>query len=292
MVELFAGCNLRCPLCFAGRRELARKKYSISLAEWKVILEKIEPFAETLYPIIWGESTLNPDFLEILTYTKQRKPSLKIIISTHGNGLSQEYARRLVATGVDQILVDLDGFSQGAYEKFRSGGNVEEVKTFIGYLVQARRGSGSPVAITAQCIQSAYSLPEKEELERWAAQTGVTAGFKPILIQPFPETDYRDFMTPEVEVQPWSVKGCVAMDEAITILSDGSVVPCCEHHMDEGNGLGNIFENSVEEIFNNPNRRRMMESARRGKAPSPMCASICSKGAWDRKNLRFDGNPE
>jgi radical SAM protein with 4Fe4S-binding SPASM domain len=287
MVELFAGCNLRCPLCFAGRQELKRRKYSISLADWETIFPKIEPYVETLYPIIWGESTLNPDFLDILSYTKRRKPSCKIITSTHGNGLSEDYASRLVATGVDQIIVDLDGVSQQVYEKFRRGGNVAEALAFIGYLVKARKDSGSPVAITAQCIQNAYSMAEREEFERTVRALGATPGFKPILIQPFDEKDYMEFMAPGVEVQPWSVEGCTALAEAITILSDGDVTPCCEHHLNEGNGLGNIFENSVEEIVSNANRRKMAEMASLGVAPSPMCASICARGPWDNQLLVF-----
>ena len=61
-----------------------------------------------------------------------------------------------------------------------------------------------------------------------------------------------EFTWPDINKEVIIEKGrCLALKEQIAILVDGTVVPCCL----DNNGvipLGNIFEESIEEILNRP----------------------------------------
>ena len=61
-----------------------------------------------------------------------------------------------------------------------------------------------------------------------------------------------EFEWPDITKKPIIEKGrCLALKEQVAILVDGTVVPCCL----DNNGdifLGNIFEESIEEILNKP----------------------------------------
>ena len=71
-VEVFAGCNLKCPLCHAGRREIGRDTKFLHLNDFKAIFDKIKPHAELLYLHIWGEPTLNKHLVDMVTYVHQQ----------------------------------------------------------------------------------------------------------------------------------------------------------------------------------------------------------------------------
>ena len=63
---------------------------------------------------------------------------------------------------------------------------------------------------------------------------------------------------------------CLGLKTHVGILCDGSVVPCCIDS--EGSMvLGNIKENSLEEILNTPRAQRIREGFKMGKVVEDLC---------------------
>jgi len=274
-IEIFAGCNLRCPLCHAGREEIGRETKFLTLDRFKIIFGKIEPYAELIYLHIWGEPTLNKHLIDMVEYIHKQKPSCKTNVSTHGNGLSKDYMRRLIGAGLSQLIVSIDGANQATYEKYRVGGRFDQALSTLRWASEAKTELNSPIAITAQCIQMKQTIDEAESFRKVADFPGVSAGMKPLYIGGY-GMDYQDFIDERVEIQHPTLAGCTALSDVIAIQTDGSIIPCCLYPQQaEGFDLGNIFEESLEELFARRDRWEMERRIHAGDAPTRVCANAC-----------------
>ena len=63
---------------------------------------------------------------------------------------------------------------------------------------------------------------------------------------------------------------CHGLRDQIGVLADGTVVPCCLDH--EGDiALGNLFEQSMEEILESPRAKAIYEGFSQRKATEELC---------------------
>ena len=121
-VETILGCNLKCPECALGGGFIHRKMGWMRFDQFKIIARKIKPYCDYLYLHIWGEPLLNRDIFRIIAYASD---FTKTNISTNGMLITPEIAEKLIQSGVTDIIVSIDGVSQGVYSRYRVGGRVE-----------------------------------------------------------------------------------------------------------------------------------------------------------------------
>ena len=277
-IEVFAGCNLKCPLCHAGRREIGRDTKFLHLDDFKAIFDKIKPHAEFVYLHIWGEPTLNKHLVDMVSYVKQQKPSCVTNVSTHGNGLSRQYAFDLIGAGLGQLIVSIDGSNQQTYEMYRVGGRFDEALSFLKFASEAKAELKSNVLLIAQCIQMKQTLPEYEQFKKLVGFEGVFPVFKPIYIGGY-GIDYRDFVSEGVEVQKPTLSSCTALDDVVAIQADGTVIPCCLYPAPAaGIDLGSIFKQGLDEILDLDSRKMMRHRIKAGDAPTRVCEQSCGSG--------------
>lgn len=105
-------CNLRCKMCgqwgvngaFAEfSRDLLRQR--LSPTEIKALIENVAFFKPNI-TLFGGEPMLHPDWLEIVKIVKQA--GLRCNIVTNGT-LVGKYAQEILASGLDEIILSLDG---------------------------------------------------------------------------------------------------------------------------------------------------------------------------------------
>src|SRR5688500_17730381 len=72
-----------------------------------------------------GEPYINPKFLDMVKYAHKR--GIYTITSTNGHFLNSENARKTVESGLDRILISIDGSTQEVYEQYRKEGHLETV---------------------------------------------------------------------------------------------------------------------------------------------------------------------
>ena len=82
---------------------------------------------DILYLIFYfqGEPYINPDFLDMVTYAKQK--GIYTITSTNGHFLNEENARRTIESGLDRMIISVDGTTQDVYEQYRKSGKLDNV---------------------------------------------------------------------------------------------------------------------------------------------------------------------
>ena len=70
----------------------------------------------------------------------------------------------------------------------------------------------------------------------------------------------NEFIWPNLKNDYFNEKGtCYALKDQLAILVDGTVLPCCLDS-DGVINLGNIYENSLEDIINSERYQRMKEN--------------------------------
>jgi radical SAM protein with 4Fe4S-binding SPASM domain len=276
MVETVLGCNLRCPECAVGGNLTSRKFGRMRLEDYKIIVDKIKPYAETVYLIIWGEPLLNDDIIDMINITSKYA---KVIISTNGMLLTEEIANNLIKSGVSSILVSIDGTTQTVYEKYRVGGNLERVLNSLRLLQEINKANGNKVAVIPQFIVFRHNQHQMKDFCKSCSSLGLEASFKsPYLRQNsiFANSDYPEYTRPRFkneEQRKKAMMGCPDPRSVMTIFIDGSIVPCC-HATNSDVNFGNIFEDDVETIWYNSDFIQLRKNIIKGNAPD-YCLKNC-----------------
>ena len=123
--EPTTSCNLRCPECPSGLREFTRPTGMLDNGFFRDTVEQLKN--DLLYLIFYfqGEPYLNPDFLDMVKYASDR--GIYTATSTNAHYLKDENAKRTVESGLDRMIISIDGTTQETYENYRIGGNLEKV---------------------------------------------------------------------------------------------------------------------------------------------------------------------
>src|SRR6187551_79511 len=123
--EPTTSCNLKCPECPSGLREFTRPRGMLKKDFFFKTIDDI--YKDILYLIFYfqGEPYLNKNFLEMVSYASSK--GLYTATSTNGHFLTDEMARKTVESGLDRLIISLDGTTQEVYEQYRREGNIEKV---------------------------------------------------------------------------------------------------------------------------------------------------------------------
>jgi hypothetical protein len=149
LIEPTAQCNLDCPtVCghsYPRRRQPAfkRKARFLSLDVFTQIVEGLDRPVEKFCLYNYGEPLLHPEFFTMCELIRERYPSSQIHTSTNGTRLKDEAVRAgLLRSGLDEIVVSIDGASQATYEAYRRGGRLDEILEGMRLLIEERDKAG------------------------------------------------------------------------------------------------------------------------------------------------------
>ena len=131
-LDLYPHCNKYCDKC---QYHSPRSPYNgisgtrmmpVDLA-FKILKEastwKPQP---SLSPTFSGEPLIYPHLYEVLEYA--RKLGYRTAITSNGVALTEEASKRLLALGIDSMLVSIDAVSAPAYDLLQAPGGLERVK--------------------------------------------------------------------------------------------------------------------------------------------------------------------
>ena len=170
--EPTTACNLRCPECPSGLRSFTRPRGNLSADFFRKTIN--DNYQHLLYLIFYfqGEPYLNPDFLQMVNYAHQK--GIYTITSTNGHFMNDENARRTIESGLDRLIISVDGTSQEIYEQYRKSGQLETVLQGARNLVKWKKklGSHSPHLIF-QFLVVAPNEHQMDEVQELAAEIGI-----------------------------------------------------------------------------------------------------------------------
>lgn len=276
-IETSLVCNLKCPECALGGNIIDRKKGLMLFDQFKVIASRISPFAKLVYLHLWGEPMLNPDIFSMIRLAATFSSTH---ISTNALTLNRDTAEGLITSGVSEILVSIDGFTQEVYEIYRVGGDLQKALDALRILQELNVAKGNKVKLIPQFIVFKHNQHEMNRFRGYCREIGLEAVFKaPYLrkqgshISCADDPQYIRPHYPTIDAMKLAMADCPNPKDVFTILLDGSVVACC-HDYKRATCFGNIFDNDVLEIWKSPEFRQFRWDILSGNAPS-FCVNDC-----------------
>ncbi len=162
-VEVTSACNLTCATCI--RQTWAEPPGHMPLTRYMKLLDGLPEAAgqrssSAAHPITlslsgFGEPLIHPEFPALVRLARAR--GLRIEIITNGTLLDAALARELVALGVSQVTVSLDGGDEVAYAAMRGQARAPAVAA-LAALVEARRRGRRPVEIGAAFVATRRNI--------------------------------------------------------------------------------------------------------------------------------------
>ena len=286
--EPTTSCNLRCPECPSGLRAFTRPTGMLKKDFFTRTIDEIH--RELLYLIFYfqGEPYLNPDFLDMVKYASGK--GIYTATSTNAHYLNDENARRTVESGLDRLIISIDGTTQDVYEQYRVGGRLDKVISGASNIVKWKKKLNSRKPFVF--FQFLVVKPNEHQLDavrRLATEIGVDdVRFKTAQVYDFandpnqliPDNDRysRYFRNPDGSYSAKNklVNRCWKMQHANVITWDGLVVPCC-FDKDATHRLGDLKTETFRSVWKNEQYRRFRSSLINSRKNIDICAN-CSEG--------------
>lgn len=266
VMEVTNVCNLKCPFCLTGKgvsggRDVRHMKFE----EAKKILDQVGDYLYFLQVYTWGEPLLNKDIIKIIEYAKQK--NIYVMMSTNATAMTPAYNQRLLESGIDYIMVAIDGGSDETYRQYRRGGNYDKVLSNVkDMLAQRETAKSAHPFIEWQYIVFKHNEHEVSATERMAYEIGINK-FTPL--PAYVEDEEWSATDPEYRTElgnPERLFNCDRPWSHLNVRADGGVASCC-YTFFKKDDLGELSENSFLEIWNNQHfrqARRIIVQARHG----------------------------
>lgn len=291
--EPTTSCNLRCPECPSGLREFTRPTGMLKKDFFQETIDDI--YKELLYLIFYfqGEPFLNPNFLEMVKYAHDK--GIYTATSTNAHYLTDEKAKQTVESGLDRLIISIDGTTQDVYQQYRRGGNLDKVIAGARNIVKWKKELKSKTPfIFFQFLVVKPNEHQIEEIKELAKDVGVDqVRFKTAQVYDYendpnhliPENEkysrYKKDKNGKVKIRSGQSNHCWKLWHANVITWDGMVVPCC-FDKDAIHRLGNLKNQSFKEIWHNDNYKQFRKEISTSRKNIDICAN-CSEGlhVWE-----------
>lgn len=286
--EPTTSCNLRCPECPSGLRAFTRPTGMLEKSFFTQTIDEIH--RELIYLIFYfqGEPYLNPDFLDMVKYASNK--GIYTATSTNAHYLTDAAAKRTVESGLDRLIISIDGTTQDVYKQYRIGGNIDTVLEGAKNIVKWKKALNSKTPfVFFQFLVVKHNEHQIESIKKMAKEIGVdevrfkTAQVYDYLTDPnnlIPSIDkysrYKKNKDGSYSAKNKLANRCWKMQHANVITWDGLVVPCC-FDKDATHQLGNLKNQSFKEVWKNDNYKQFRSELMNSRKNIDICAN-CSEG--------------
>lgn len=260
-LEISNLCNLSCNFCPGTRR----KKRAMNEAEFASLMPKLRPWTDYLYLHLMGEPLCHPKLAAFLKLAGDA--GFKVIITTNGTLLPDTQAVLLNAPGLHKVNISLHAFEANdlaiPFEDYLRGcfafGQAAEGKKLVVYRLWNQGGADEKNQEILRTMETYFPGP-------WEIKSRGTRIGNRIFLEYGDKFDWPDLTAPEGSDRVF----CYGLRDQIGILCDGTVVPCCLDH--EGDlALGNLFDQSMQEILATEKAQSIYNGFSQGKAAQELC---------------------
>ena len=232
------------------------------MVTFQKILDKLAPDLIYLTLYFQGEPLLNPHFSEMVKMARDRNTF--VATSTNGHFLDDENVEKIIKSGLNHLIISLDGLDQQTYEKYRVNGNFQTVMDGIRRLVTARKAakSNSPF-IELQFLVMRHNEHQVNQLNGFAKRLGVDKlSLKTAQVYNFDaessiiptlkgKSRYRQLPDGSWVMVKKIRNHCHRIWSSVVVTWDGKVVPCC-YDKDAEHQAGNLLNEPLSVLWKNP----------------------------------------
>jgi radical SAM protein with 4Fe4S-binding SPASM domain len=286
-LEPTTACNLRCPECPSGLRAFSRPTGNLKEDFFRKTIDELH--AELLYLIFYfqGEPYINPKFLDMVRYAADKR--IYTITSTNGHFLNDDNARKTIESGLDRLIISVDGTTQDVYENYRKAGKLENVLQGARNVVKWKKElkSKTPHIIFQFLVvkPNEHQIPEIYELAKSIGVDEVKLKTAQVYDyahgNPLIPTETRYARYEEYAPGLWKPKNsllnrCWKLWHSCVITWDGLVVPCC-FDKDAQHRLGDLKAKSFKDIWYSSRYNGFRKALLLGRNKIDICTN-CTEG--------------
>ncbi len=286
-VEPTTACNLQCPQCPSGLRSFNRPTGNLKLDEF---IKWIRPLQSKIWMMSFyfqGEPFIHPKICEAIRYA--HSAGIYTMSSTNAHFLDDQQSLEIVRSGLDQLIISIDGSDQDVYEQYRKGGRLEQVLKGTENLLKARQSlKAKNPWIIWQFIVFRTNEHQMNDVRQMAKQSGVDEIlFKTAQIYEnsssadlIPEhslySRYTKDRKGKMQIKNKLLNHCWRLWRAPVITWDGRVVPCC-FDKDASHQMGLLESSTFDEIWNGDDYHRFRNKLLQSRKSIGICQN-CSEG--------------
>lgn len=286
--EPTTSCNLRCPECPSGLRQFSRPRGMLEPNFFRQTIDEIH--RELIYLIFYfqGEPYLNRDFLKMVKYASEK--GIYTATSTNAHYLNDEAAKQTVESGLDRLIISIDGTTQEVYQSYRRGGKLEKVVEGARNIVKWKKQLNSKTPyVFFQFLVVKPNEHQIEDIKALAKDVGVDdVRFKTAQVYDYendpnnliPENEkysrYKKQPDGTYKAKNKMANHCWKLWHANVITWDGLVVPCC-FDKDATHQLGDLKNQPFKTIWKNKEYKHFRKQLMKSRKNIDICAN-CSEG--------------
>ena len=259
-IEPTTACNLGCPECPSGLKQFSRPTGKLDLDFHERMLAQIKSSVFYINYYFQGEPFLHPHFLTLIAQAKKSK--IYTSTSTNAHFINQKKANEIVSSGLDRLIISIDGLTQQTYEQYRVNGKLNKVIEASKLLVESKTRTNSKTPhLIFQFLAVKPNEHEVPEIFDLAREIGIDE----VRIKTAQLYDYKNGNRLMPDNSKYSryvkrkdgtfkLKGrqgnhCWRMWSGSVFTWDGGVVPCC-FDKDASHILGSLKDKPFKEIWN------------------------------------------
>ena len=303
LIEPTNACNLHCPTCPTGAGKMNRPKRMMGLKEFQAIIDEVKGYAHDIVLWNYGEPFLNKELLNMIHYAVSN--GMQVITSTNGEFFKTKgFCRQIINSGLQRLLICLDGADQETIAFFRKGANFETIVKGIYLLSEAKQELSSKTpSIELQFIVMKHNEHQRDTMKNLAIKIGVNVYSEKTVGIDANDPEFQEmckkFLPQDLSLSRYYVRAdssfglkrtnanyCSWVNRCAVINSDGSVVPCC-YDLYSRHIMGNVFQESLQNIWKSGKYQAFRKQIRLNRKNISIC-NICSEGVAVSKRQSID----
>jgi radical SAM protein with 4Fe4S-binding SPASM domain len=248
-VEPTPFCHLRCPGCLHGNYPDLNRQFNkecmLPLEDFKRIIDPIKNSLIGISLSVRGEPLMNPHTLKMAAYCHEN--NIGATFPTNFSlKFSDEEIDEMVTSGLDHIMISIDGITQEVYGKYRVGGRLDLVLGNAKRLIKAKEKLKSKTpTIEFKFILFNHNKHQVNQAEKLAYDMG---------FDKFSQVLANESQAGRKEIEQLTQKNrskhktCYWPWNNSVVLWDGKICSCCFRLSQE---MGNVLEDNFRLVWNN-----------------------------------------
>ena len=287
-IEPTTSCNLRCPECPSGLRSFTRPTGMLDLSFYHKVIDDQSKSLSYLLLYFQGEPFLHQSFVKMVKYASDK--GIYTATSTNAHYFTDEVARETVQSGLDRLIISIDGTTQEVYEQYRVGGSLDKVIDGTKKLVHWKKKLNSPTPhLIFQFLVVKPNEHQIEDVRRMAKEIGVDE-VKLKTAQLYDYENGNKLMPTKEKYSRYKMDSggkyslkhklynhCWKMWHSSVVTWDGTVVPCC-FDKDAAHALGSLQESTFRDIWQSNKYGSFRQSLLKSRSEIDICKN-CTEGA-------------
>src|SRR3990167_3366641 len=259
-------CNLRCRVCYENRKshnfEGGRGYGKMDLDLFCSLIDEIGKYVYRINLYGFGEPFIYDKTIDMIRYATNR--NISVGITSNFNTVDEGIMERILLSGLEHLVISIDGIDQLSYEKYQVGGDFNKVMKNIRTFQKMKEKMKKKLPfLDWQFLIMKHNAQMRAQAEAIANELGIGLRYSCIGID-INDNFQREEWLPENEslsqydyktLTPKCVKDiktCSWLYRTVFINWDGGVSTCCNYYTgDKTSDFGNLNNQSFREIWNN-----------------------------------------